>query len=130
MAHQFGIAAESEANLYAFAVCDGSGDEKIRYSAYASTLRYVLNDIRRFLPDEYKSIVSHVRPEIMDDLQRNREHWLAARDKTLSDVQGRVYDVYLKTNKVSSGQASYSEVVGLLVSYTQVFPYFAADLQQ
>ncbi|MDR0421728.1 MAG: DUF3810 domain-containing protein [Proteiniphilum sp.] len=117
MAHQFGIATESEANLYAFAVCSGSSSGSVRYSAYASTLRYVLNDIRRFLPEEYASIVSRVRPEIMADLQRNREHWLAARNETLSDVQDRVYDAYLKTNGVTSGRASYSEVVSLLVSY-------------
>lgn len=116
MAHQFGIATESEANLYAFVVCARSIDEKIRYSAYVSTLRYVLNDIRRFLPDEYESLVSSIRTEIIGDLQRNREHWLAARDESLSEAQDRVYDAYLKTNKVSSGQANYSEVVGLLVS--------------
>lgn len=116
MAHQFGIATESEANLYGFVVCAHSGDEKIRYSAYVSTLRYVLNDIRRFLPEEYELLGSSIRPEIIADLRRNREHWLAARDESLSDVQDRVYDTYLKTNKVSSGQANYSEVVGLLVS--------------
>lgn len=120
MAHQFGIATESEANLYAFVVCNRSGDEKIRYSAYLSTLRYVLNDIHKFLPEEYESLVSSIRPEIIADLRRNREHWLAVRDESLSDVQDRVYDAYLKTNKVSSGQANYSEVVGLLISYYQL----------
>ncbi|WP_298647790.1 DUF3810 domain-containing protein [uncultured Proteiniphilum sp.] len=117
MAHQFGIAPESEANLYAFVVCARSSDERIRYSAYASTLRYVLNDIRRFLPEEYESLALSIRTEIIADLQRNREHWLAARDESLSEMQDKMYDAYLKTNKVSSGQANYSEVVGLLVSY-------------
>ncbi|MDR2816686.1 MAG: DUF3810 domain-containing protein [Proteiniphilum sp.] len=116
MAHQFGVAAESEANLYAFVVCARSDDEKIRYSAYVSTLRYVLNDIRRFLPEEYESLALSIRPEIIADLKRNREHWLAARNESLSNVQDKMYDAYLKTNKVSSGQANYSEVVGLLVS--------------
>lgn len=116
MAHQFGIATESEANLYGFVVCARSSDEKIRYSAYASTLRYVLNDIYKFLPEEYESLVTSIRPEIIADLQRNREHWLAARNESLSDMQDRVYDAYLKTNKIDSGQANYSEVVGLLIS--------------
>ncbi len=121
MAHQFGIATESEANLYGFVVCTRSSNEKIRYSAYISTLRYVLNDIRRFLPEEYESLGSSIRPEIIADLRRNREHWLAARDESLSDVQDRVYDAYLKTNKVSSGQDNYSEVVGLLISSYDIF---------
>src|SRR5690554_17310 len=125
MAHQFGIGPESEANLYAFVVCAASNDERVRYSAYASTLRYVLNDVYRFLPGEYESVYLSVRPEIMADLKRNREHWLAARNESLSSAQDRVYDAYLKTNKVSSGQVNYSEVVGLLVSSYDAFsPFF------
>lgn len=125
MAHQFGVATESEANLYAFVVCAGSNDDILRYSAYVSTLRYVLNDIYRFLPDEYDGLRLSLRPEIIADLQRNREHWSAARDETLSDIQDKMYDAYLKTNKISSGQANYSEVVGLLVStYNAHFPPF------
>ncbi len=116
MAHQFGVAMESEANLYGFLACACSSDEKIRYSAYVSTLGYLLSDMRKFLPDEYNRLVSTIRPEIIADLQRNREHWLAARDDSLSEAQDKVYDAYLKTNKVTSGQANYSEVVGLLVS--------------
>lgn len=125
MAHQFGVGPESEANLYAFVVCATSNNERVRYSAYASTLRYVLNDVYRFLPDEYESIYLSVRPEILADLKRNREHWLAARDESLSNAQDKVYDAYLKTNKVSSGQVNYSEVVGLLVSSWDTFsPFF------
>lgn len=125
MAHQFGVGPESEANLYAFVTCASSGDPRVRYSAYASTLGYVLNDAYRFLPDEYESIYHSVRPEILEDLKRNREHWLAARDEALSSAQDKMYDAYLKTNKVSSGQENYSEVVALLVSSYDLFsPFF------
>ena len=116
MAHQFGIAHESEANLYAFIVCMGSEDARIRYSAYLSTLLYLVNDAAEFLPDEVDSLTSVIRPEIIADLRRNREHWLAVRNRSLSEVQDRAYDAYLKTNKVSSGRENYSEVVGLLIS--------------
>ena len=116
MAHQFGIAKESEANLYAFIVCLNSDDERIRYSAYASTISYLLNDVRTLLPDDYEEVLNSVKPEIVEDLQRNRKHWLSARNKTLSDAQNKAYDAYLKTNKVTSGRENYSEVVGLLIS--------------
>src|SRR5690554_1599286 len=116
MAHQFGIAKESEANLYAFNVCVNSNDERIRYSAYASTIGYLLNDVRSLLPDEYEEIFYSVKPEIIRDLQRNSEHWLTARDETLSDAQDKAYDAYLKSNRISSGRENYSEVVGLLIS--------------
>ncbi|HHU26222.1 MAG TPA: DUF3810 domain-containing protein [Bacteroidales bacterium] len=124
MAHQFGIGLESEANLYAFIVCAASDDKQVRYSAYVSTLGYVLNDARRILPDEYKEIYQSVRPEILNHLKQNREHWLAARSAPLSNAQDKVYDAYLKTNKVSTGQVNYSEVVGLLVSSYNNFSRF------
>ncbi len=121
MAHQFGIAHESEANLYAFIVCMESEDERIRYSAYVSTLLYLINDVADFLPDEVESLASEIRPEIIADLRRNREHWLAVRNRSLSEVQDKAYDAYLKTNKVSSGRDNYSEVVGLLISSYDTF---------
>ena len=116
MAHQFGIAKESEANLYAYIVCINSDDERIRYSAYASIISYLLNDVRALMPDEYEEVINSVKPEIIDDLQRNRKHWLSARNETLSDVQNKAYDAYLKGNRISSGRENYSEVVGLLIS--------------
>ena len=121
MAHQYGIAPESEASLYAFIVCAGSSNPVVRYSAYVSVLGYLLRDVRRLLPDDYESLIAAIRPEIIADLQRNSEHWMAARNETLSDTQDKMYDVYLKTNQVSSGRDNYSEVVGLLVSSYDVF---------
>ncbi len=116
MAHQFGIAQESEANLYAFLVCINSSDERIRYSAYVSTISHLLNDVRSLLPEDYEELANTVRPEIIADLRRNSEHWLSERNKTLSNAQSKAYDAYLKGNRVSSGRENYSEVVGLLIS--------------
>lgn len=121
MAHQYGIAPESEASLYALIICAGSSNPVVRYSAYVSVLGYLLRDVRRLLPDDYESLIAAIRPEIIADLQRNSEHWMAARNETLSDTQDKMYDVYLKTNQVSSGRDNYSEVVGLLVSSYHVF---------
>ena len=117
MSHQFGIAAESEANLYGFAACINSNHPMVRYSGYASVLGYLLRDARRLLPDAYDSLVQSIRPEVVSDLQRNSEHWMAARNSFLSDAQDKIYDAYLKTNQVSSGRDNYSEVVGLLLSF-------------
>lgn len=117
MSHQFGIAAESEANLYGFAACINSNHPMVRYSGYVSVLGYLLRDARRLLPDAYDSLVQSIRPEIISDLQRNSEHWMAARNSILSDAQDKIYDTYLKTNQVSSGRDNYSEVVGLLLSF-------------
>lgn len=121
MSHQFGIAKESESNLYAFVICNNSNDERIKYSAYISIINYLLNDVHTLLPDEYESLIGSIRPEIIADLQRNRNHWLSARNETLSNAQDRAYDTYLKSNKISSGRENYSEVVGLLISSYDAF---------
>ncbi|WP_294067499.1 DUF3810 family protein, partial [Proteiniphilum sp. UBA1028] len=70
---------------------------------------------------EVESLTSAIRTEIIADLRRNREHWLVVRNKSLSEVQDRAYDAYLKTNKVSSGRENYSEVVGLLISSYDIY---------
>ncbi len=116
MAHQYGIAPESEASLYAFIVCAGSSHPMVRYSGYISVMGYLLRDVRRLLPDRYEPLLKSIRPEIIADLQRNSDHWMAARNEKLSDAQDKMYDTYLKTNRVSSGRDNYSEVVGLLLS--------------
>lgn len=121
MAHQYGIAPESEASLYAFIVCAGSSDPMVRYSGYTSVLGYLLRDVRRLLPNAYDSLLQSIRPEIIADLQRNSAHWMAVRNQSLSDMQYKAYDSYLKTNQVSSGHDNYSEVTGILISSYDVF---------
>lgn len=50
-----------------------------------------------------------IRPEIIADLQRNRNNWFAVRNnKSLSNAQNNEYDAHLKTNRVSLGRDNYS----------------------
>ena len=37
----------------------------------------------------------------------------------VGDIQDRIYDLYLKGNKIESGRKNYSEVIGLLISYEE-----------
>ena len=116
MAHQFGIASEAEANLYAFMVCSSGENPTIRYSAYYSVIGYLLNNVRTLLPDAYETIYQKVKPEIVNDLHESSRHWKDAAHKRMSEVQSKIYDGYLKSNRVHSGRKNYSEVVSLLVS--------------
>lgn len=123
MSHQFGIARESESNLYAFLVCNNCNDKRIKYSAYISIIGYILNDVYSLLPDEYETVAASVREEIIADLYRNRDHWLSARNVALSNAQDKAYNAYLKSNRIDSGTENYSEVVGLLISNYNSFTY-------
>ncbi|MDR2232604.1 MAG: DUF3810 domain-containing protein [Tannerella sp.] len=115
-AHQFGVASEAECNLYAFIVCATSDDAQLRYSAYLSTMSYVLSNYRRTFPDGYRELLSKVDGRIINDLRTNSEHWMSQHNQTIDNVHREVYNTYLKTNKIKTGIQNYSEVVSLLLS--------------
>jgi hypothetical protein len=115
-AHQFGVASEAECNLFAFIVCATSNEPQLCYSAYISTIGYVLNNYQKAFPEDYKNMLADIDSKIINDLTTMSKHWLEARNQTLSDAHKVVYDTYLKTNNINSGIKNYSEVVNLLIS--------------
>ncbi|MDR1593232.1 MAG: DUF3810 domain-containing protein [Prevotellaceae bacterium] len=119
-AHQFGIASESECNLYASVVCCSSEHSLVRYSGYLETVWYLLRNLRKMSPVKYPEIVRKIDSRIIDDYQKISLHWQKALNPTLSSVQDKVYDSYLKTNKQQSGILSYSEMTVLLVAWEQI----------
>ena len=116
-AHQFGIANEAECNLYASIICTASSHPLVRYSGYLQTTSYLLGNLRKISPDRYREIIDQIDPRIRADYRAIREHWQKTLNPTLSAVQDKVYDTYLKTNKQTSGILSYSEMTGLLVAW-------------
>jgi hypothetical protein len=114
-AHQFGIASEAECNLFATVICTSSDHPLVRYSGYLQTGSYLLNNLRIISPDRYREIVGQIDPRIIADYRAIREHWIKKQNQTMSTVQDRVYDTYLRTNRQRSGILSYSEMTGLLV---------------
>lgn len=118
LAHLLGISGEAEANFYAYQVCTRSQDRGIRFSGYFSVLNHVLINAHRLLTEEeYKELYNRIRPEIIELAQNNREYWMKKYSPLIGDIQDRIYDLYLKGNKIQSGRKNYSEVVGLLISY-------------
>ena len=117
MAHQFGIACEAEANLIATIITTSSPHPLVRYSGYLQTVRYLLNDLRTISPDRYREISAQIDPLVIADFRAMREHWQQVLNPTLSEIQSRVNDAYLRANQQASGILSYSEVTGLLVAW-------------
>lgn len=118
LAHLLGITSEAEANFYAYQICVRSDDPGIRYNGYFSVFNHILGNARRIMSDEeYKALLARVRPEIIDQAIANRDYWMAKYSPAIGKVQDRIYDLYLKGNKIESGRKNYSEVVGLLISW-------------
>jgi len=76
-----------------------------------------LCNLRKISPDRYREITGQTDPRIIADYRAIREHWQKTLNPTLSAVQDKVYDAYLKTNQQPSGILSYSEMTGLLIAW-------------
>jgi hypothetical protein len=83
------------------------------------TTGYLLNNLRKMSLTKYKEVINKVDPRIIDDYRKISRHWQQALNPTLSSVQDKVYDAYLKTNKQQSGILSYSEMTVLLIAWEQ-----------
>lgn len=118
LAHLLGITSEAEANFYAYQVCTRSQDRGIRFSGYLSVLPHVLGNARRLVSEEeYTQLLGSIHPKIIELAKRNSEYWMEKYSPLIGRIQDRIYDLYLKGNKIQSGRKNYSEVVGLLISY-------------
>jgi hypothetical protein len=77
--------------------------------------------LRKISPDRYREIAGRIDPRIMADYRAIQEHWQKTLSPTLSAMQDKVYDTYLKTNKQPSGILSYSEMTGLLIAWETLY---------
>jgi hypothetical protein len=118
MAHQRGIAREDEANFVAYLVCIGSGDDYIRYSAYANMVNYLNSALRRADNDLYKQFVINYLPtEVQKEYVAYSEFFDKYRESTASNVTGAVNNAFLQSQGQQAGTKSYGLVVDLAVAY-------------
>lgn len=118
--HLLGVSSEDEANYWGYTTCIASDIPAIRYSGYFSLLPYVLANASRVLPEEeYRALLSEIRPEILQQYSAQRDYWNSKYSRILGKIQSAVYDAFLKGNKVSSGTASYLEVIDLIISFRE-----------
>ena len=117
LSHLLGITSEGEANFYGYLACTSSDVPEIRFSGYLSILHHVLRALREAGREEYNLIQAKIRPEIhMLELER-RIHWVSLYSDTLGEMQDKIFDFYLRSNRIEEGRKSYSSVIGLLISY-------------
>lgn len=118
LAHNFGVTDEGEANFIALRTCLSSEDAMIRYSGLLDLWRYVSSALYQLNPEEQKKIVETLPETIKKDIQSIRDRHNQYPD-ILPTVRDFIYDRYLKTQGVSSGLASYSEIIILELAYRQ-----------
>jgi hypothetical protein len=108
--HLAGIADEGDANLVGWLACV-HGSTADRYSGWLFLYGELAGSLRG--PDR-ADVVARLAPSPRDDLRAVRDRVTRHVSRRISSVGWRVYDTYLKANRVEAGAASYAEVVRLV----------------
>lgn len=117
LAHLLGVSNEAEANYWAYDLCTRSEDRQLRYCGYYGLLPYLINNATTLLePEEKSAWLATLDPRILNDLRAQRQFWHEQQIGWINDIQEAVYDWYLKSNRIPSGKANYSQVVQMVLS--------------
>jgi hypothetical protein len=116
MAHQRGVARESEANFVAYVACINSRDPFVRYSGYRSSGLGVLSELYRVDPSKARELANQLGPGYKNDSQRAAQFWAKA-SGTAGALSYRVNDLYLRANRIKAGVADYSNSTTLIIAY-------------
>lgn len=110
-AHLAGYAHEAEASFVAWLACVRAG-LPAQYSAWLYLYWQVIGDVA---PADRASLRDALAPGPRQDLDAIAERLRRGQLPTLRIASWRVYDHYLRANRVESGVRSYGEVVTLLL---------------
>jgi hypothetical protein len=109
--HLAGFADEGEANFIGWLACT-KGSELARYSAWLFLYGQVLVTLGE---KDRQEVAARLGPGPREDLQAIADRMRRHRQPLIADAGWRVYDRYLKANRVEAGTASYAEVVRLVL---------------
>lgn len=120
VAHQLGIASESEANFIGFLAAIHNEDPVFQYSAYLMAYRYALYDLSRSDPSIAKEYMKRTPLGVRKNIKEINEFW--QKYQNASEKYFKIfYDHYLKINKQKHGIKSYSKMIDLLIAYDKKY---------
>jgi hypothetical protein len=112
-AHLAGAADEAEASAIGWLACM-KGDPPLAYSGSL----YLIGEAGSSLPhDRWRAVAGRLDPAVQRDLEAIARR-VAREQPTVQRTAARVYDTYLKANRVGDGVASYSRALTLILSPT------------
>ena len=114
--HGLGVTGEGDCNFLAYVLCHNSSDPFIRYSGELGFWRYLRSAMYRNSPPAFSEVIKKSLPAIEADIkaidiQMDKFPDIAPR------MRDKVYDTYLKSNKIEEGMASYGTVVGMVLNW-------------
>jgi hypothetical protein len=116
LAHQAGIAPESEANFIGYFAAINSNDAYFKYSGYLMAVRFCLFEIFQKDPAKFEALKIELNKGILKDIKQSEDFWESYQNWSEKYFK-TFYDSFLKANKQKDGIKSYNKVVLLLVNY-------------
>ena len=116
VAHQLGIASESEANFIGFLAASFHNDKYFQYSAHLTALNYALFDIYRIDQELYQKYILEIPLGVKKNMNETKEFWKKYQNP-VEPLFKYFYDNYLKYNQQEDGLKSYNKMVDLLIAY-------------
>ena len=110
-AHLSGHADEADANAIGWYACM-KGDPTLAYSA---SLYLMMETAAAMPPDARQELLARVDPGVRSDLDAIANR-LSKQSPSVQRTASRVYDEYLRANRVSDGNASYSRALTMILS--------------
>ncbi len=114
LAHGYGWTEEATANFVAYLACINSADNYTRYSGFINYYRYVASNYRRINPEAYKAFRATLPEGFRNDLEAINQRLLKYPTWFSTD---KINDIFLKSQGVTEGVASYSRIVILVYSW-------------
>lgn len=116
MAHQTGIASESDCNFIGFIAASQNKNIYFQYSAYAFALNYCLYNLELMEAGSSKPYSVLINKGVLENFNENKTFW--KQYHSFVDIFFEyIYDSFLKINQQKDGMESYSKFVGLLINY-------------
>lgn len=110
MAHQAGIAAEGDANLFAYCLCMASGDPAFQYSASLNVWLYADRRLKwkdTAAASQLTARLNNLTKEHLDTLEQMTKLY----DNDMSQFSSEIYDKYLKLHRQKDGVRSYGNLL-------------------
>lgn len=116
VAHQIGIAKESEANFIGFLAAINNDDNYFKYSGYLTAFRYSAAALYYKDSMVSRKVIDSLPLGILKNIKESQEFWQSYQNQ-LEPFFKLFYDGYLKANDQKAGLKSYSNMVYYLVAY-------------
>jgi len=118
MAHQLGIASESEANFIAFYTCIKNVDPFIRFTGYIFALNYCYGELIKINTTKANKAIKKLNLGIKENFRELSQFWELYQNP-IEPIIKKGFDSYLKVNGQTHGIKSYDEMTSLVIEYLQ-----------